>query len=117
MEGNRIRMGKTLGIDRALARRIKKMNTKELDGYLDRVTSKSFDNGYEEGLVNGVALAGQSLDKILKKHVEDGTLTEHELREITQAVGVEIAKAPEKAMQQMKEDAAATKVEKMKGAK
>lgn len=49
-------MGKTLGIDRDTARRIKHMNTKELDGYLTRVTDKSYNNGYEEGLVNGIAL-------------------------------------------------------------
>ena len=34
MEGNGNRMGKTLGIDRDTARRIKRMSTKELDGYL-----------------------------------------------------------------------------------
>ena len=72
MEGNRNRMGKTLGIDRDTARRIKRMSTKELDGYLSRVTDRSYDNGYEEGLVNGVALAGQALDAVLKQHVAAG---------------------------------------------
>ena len=50
-------MGKTLGIDRETARRIKRMSRQELDGYLSRVTDRSYDNGYEEGLVNGIALA------------------------------------------------------------
>lgn len=36
-------MGKTLGLDRETARRIKRMNTKELDGYLTRVTDRSYD--------------------------------------------------------------------------
>ena len=43
-------MGKTLGIDRETARRIKRMSRQELDGYLSRVTDRSYDNGYEEGL-------------------------------------------------------------------
>lgn len=47
MEGNGNRMGKTLGIDRDTARRIKRMSTKELDGYLSRVTDRSCGNGYE----------------------------------------------------------------------
>lgn len=84
-------MGKTLGIDRDTARRIKRMSTKELDGYLTRVTDKSYDNGYEEGLVNGVALVGQALDTVLKKYVEDGALTKIGADEIKKAVGEHIA--------------------------
>lgn len=91
MEGNRNRMGKTLGIDRDTARRIKRMSTKELDGYLTKVTDKSYDNGYEEGLVNGVALVGQALDTVLKKYVEDGALTKIGADEIKKAVGEHIA--------------------------
>lgn len=100
-------MGKTLGIDRETARRIKRMSTKELDGYLTRVTDRSYNNGYEEGLVNGIALAGQALDAVLKQHVEAGGMTPLRADEITKAVGVHIAAAPERARQQMKEDAAA----------
>ena len=100
-------MGKTLGIDRDTARRIKRMSTKELDGYLTRVTNKSYDNGYEEGLVNGVALAGQALDVVLKQHVAAGRMTQERADEITKAVGVHIAETPEKARQQMKKEAAA----------
>lgn len=107
MEGNRIRMGKTLGIDRDTARRIKRMSTKELDGYLTRVTDRSYDNGYEEGLVNGIALAGQGLDAVLKQRVESGELSQEAADGITKAVGVHIAAAPERARQQMKEEAAA----------
>ena len=59
-------MGKTLGIDRETARRIKRMSRQELDGYLSRVTDRSYDNGYEEGLVNGIALAGQALDTVAR---------------------------------------------------
>ena len=65
-------MGKTLGIDRETARRIKRMSRQELDGYLSRVTDRSYNNGYEEGLVNGIALAGQALDTVLKKYDADG---------------------------------------------
>ena len=100
-------MGKTLGIDRDTARRIKHMSTKELDGYLTRVTDKSYNNGYEEGLVNGIALAGQALDAILKQRVESGELSQESANEITKAVGVHIAEAPERARQQMKKEAAA----------
>lgn len=100
-------MGKTLGIDRDTARRIKRMSTKELDGYLTRVTDKSYDNGYEEGLVNGVALAGQALDTVLKQHVAAGGITQGRADEIAKAVGVHIAEAPERARQQMKQEAAA----------
>lgn len=107
MEGNRNRMGKTLGIDRDTARRIKRMSTKELDGYLSRVTDRSYDNGYEEGLVNGVALAGQALDAVLKQHVAAGGMTEDRADEIKKAVGVHIAEAPERARQQIKQEAAA----------
>lgn len=107
MEGNRNRMGKTLGIDRDTARRIKRMSTKELDGYLSRVTDRSYDNGYEEGLINGVALAGQALDAVLEQHVIAGGMTEDRADEIKKAVGVHIAEAPERARQQMKKEAAA----------
>lgn len=100
-------MGKTLGIDRDTARRIKRMSTKELDGYLTRVTDKSYNNGYEEGLVNGIALAGQALDTILKQRVESGELSQEAADGITKAVGVHIAAAPERARQQMKEEVAA----------
>lgn len=61
-------MGQTLGIDRDLARKIKRMSRKELDGYLTRVTDKSYNNGYEQGLVEGIALAGQAMDEILKEN-------------------------------------------------
>lgn len=107
MEGNGNRMGKTLGIDRDTARRIKRMSTKELDGYLSRVTDRSYDNGYEEGLVNGVALAGQALDAVLKQHVIAGGMTEDRADEIKKAVGVHIAEAPERARQQIKQEAVA----------
>ena len=100
-------MGKTLGIDRETARRIKRMSRQELDGYLSRVTDKSYDNGYEEGLVNGIALAGQGLDAVLKQRVESGTLTQEAADEITKTVGAYIAEAPGKARQKIKEDAAA----------
>lgn len=97
-------MGKTLGIDRDTARRIKRMSTKELDGYLTRVTDKSYDNGYEEGLVNGVALAGQALDAVLKQHVVARGMTQNRADEIAKAIGVHIAEAPESARQQMKKE-------------
>lgn len=100
-------MGKTLGIDRDTARRIKRMSTKELDGYLSRVTDRSYDNGYEEGLVNGVTLAGQALDAVLKQHVVAGGMTEDRADEIKKAVGVHIAEAPERARQQIKQEAVA----------
>lgn len=100
-------MGKTLGIDRDTARRIKRMSAKELDGYLSRVTDRSYDNGYEEGLVNGVALAGQALDAVLKQHVVAGGMTEDRADEIKKAVGVHIAEAPERARQQIKQEAVA----------
>ena len=100
-------MGKTLGIDRDTARRIKRMNTKELDGYLTRVTDKSYNNGYEEGLVNGIALAGRALDVVLKQRVESGTFTQEEADAITKEVGKYIAEAPGKAKEQMKEEAEA----------
>ena len=96
-------MGKTLGIDRETARRIKRMSRQELDGYLSRVTDRSYDNGYEEGLVNGIALAGQALDTVLKKYEADGALTDLAAEEITKAVG----QTPEKAKQQLKAETAA----------
>lgn len=107
MEGNGIRMGKTLGIDRDTARRIKRMSRQELDGYLSRVTDRSYDNGYEEGLVNGIALAGQVLDTVLKKYEADGALTALAAEEITKAVGRYIAETPGKAKQQLKAETAA----------
>ena len=100
-------MGKTLGIDRETARRIKRMSRQELDGYLSRVTDRSYDNGYEEGLVNGIALAGQALDTVLKKYEADGALTALAVEEITKAVGQYIAETPEKAKQQLKAETAA----------
>lgn len=100
-------MGKTLGIDRDTARRIKRMSRQELDGYLSRVTDRSYNNGYEEGLVNGIALAGQALDKVLKKYEADGALTALAAEEITKAVGQYIAETPEKAKQQLKAETAA----------
>lgn len=100
-------MGKTLGIDRDTARRIKRMSTKELDGYLTRVTDKSYNNGYEEGLVNGIALAGQALDAVLKQRVESGVFTQEAADEITKEVGKYIAEAPGKAKEQIKAEAAA----------
>lgn len=104
-------MGKTLGIDRDTARRIKRMSTKELDGYLTRVTDRSYNNGYEEGLVNGIALAGQGLDAVLKQRVESGVLTQETADEITKKVGKYIAEAPEKAKEQIKAEAAAQEAE------
>lgn len=100
-------MGKTLGIDRDTARRIKRMSTKELDGYLTRVTDKSYNNGYEEGLVNGIALEGQALDAVLKQRVESGAFTQEAADEITKEVGKYIAEAPGKAKEQIKAEAAA----------
>lgn len=100
-------MGKTLGIDRDTARRIKRMSAKELDGYLTRVTDKSYNNGYEEGLVNGIALTGQALDTVLKQRVESGVFPQEAADEITKEVGAYIAVAPGKARQQIKESAAA----------
>ena len=81
-------MGKTLGIDRETARRIKRMSRQELDGYLSRVTDRSYDNGYEEGLVNGIALTALAVE------------------EITKAVGKYIAETPGKAKQQLKAETA-----------
>lgn len=100
-------MGKTLGINRDTARRIKRMSTKELDGYLTRVTDKSYNNGYEEGLVNGIALAGQELDAVLKQRVESGAFTQEAADEITKEVGKYIAETPGKAKEQIKAEAAA----------
>jgi len=84
-------MGKTLGIDRDTARRIKRMTTKELDGYLTRVTDKSYGNGYEEGLANGIALSGQTLDAVLKKFLADGAIPWLGVDEITKAFYTHIA--------------------------
>lgn len=100
-------MGKTLGIDRDTARRIKRMSTKELDGYLTRATDRSYNNGYEEGLVNGIALAGQALDAVLKRHIEAGGITQLRADEITTAVGAYIAEAPGKAKEKIKAEAGA----------
>ena len=90
-------MGQTLGIDRDLARKIKRMSRKELDGYLTRVTDKSYNNGYEQGLVEGIALAGQAMDEILKEEVIKGTFPAEKVDEIKKAVGTYIAKVPERA--------------------
>lgn len=64
-------------------------------------------NGYEEGLVNGIALAGQALDTVLKKYEADGALTALAVEEITKAVGQYIAETPGKAKQQLKAETAA----------
>ena len=101
-------MGKTLGIDRETARRIKRMSRQELDGYLSRVTDRSYDNGYEEGLVNGIALAG------LKKNEADGALTALAVEEITKAVGQYIAETPGRAKKQLKDNTAAAQEEAVK---
>ncbi|MFA9375772.1 MAG: hypothetical protein ACERKZ_03350 [Lachnotalea sp.] len=84
-------MGKSLGLDRDTARQIKRMNTKELDRYLTRVTSRSYDNGYEEGLINGIALSGQALDKALEKFKDKGVLEQLGIDEIKRGVGEYIA--------------------------
>lgn len=105
MEGNGIRMGKTLGIDRETARRIKRMSCKELDGYLTRVTDQSYDNGYEEGLVDGIALSGQGLDVVLKGCVADNLLTQQLAKQITKAVGEYIAAEPERVKEGLREAA------------
>ena len=76
-------MGQTLGIDRDLARKIKRMSRKELDGYLTRVTDKSYNNGYE----------------ILKEEVIKGTFPAEKVDEIKKAVGTYIAKVPERAVE------------------
>lgn len=107
-------MGKTLGIDRETARRIKRMSRQELDGYLSRVTDRSYDNGYEEGLVNGIALAGQALDAVLKKNEADGALTTLAVEEITKAVGQYIAETPGRAKKQLKDNTAAAQEEAVK---
>ena len=73
------------------------MSRKELDGYLTRVTNKSYDNGYEQGLKEGVALTGQAIDAVLKEEVIKGTITTEKVEEIKKAVGTYIAKTPERA--------------------
>lgn len=90
-------MGQTLGIDRDLARKIKRMSRKELDGYLTRVTDKSYNNGYEQGLVEGIALAGQAMEAVLKEEVIKGTFQAEKADEIKKAVGTYIAKVTERA--------------------
>lgn len=89
-------MGKTLGIDRDLARRIKRMSRKELDGYLTRVTDRSYNNGYEQGLTEGVALTGQAMEAILKEEVIKGAFPAEKVEEIKKAVGTYIAKVTER---------------------
>mgnify|MGYP000036679052 FL=1 len=84
-------MGKTLGIDRDLARKIKRMSRKELDGYLTRVTDKSYNNGYEQGLIEGIALAGQAIEEALKKEVIKGTFQAEKMNEIKKEVDTYIA--------------------------
>ncbi len=96
-------MGKNLGIDRDLARTIKRMNRKELDGYLTRVTDRSYNNGYEEGLKNGIALTGQSMNEILARQVDKGCMTEEKMKEIKEAVGIHIAETPKRAREELKE--------------
>lgn len=97
-------MGQTLGIDRDLARKIKRMSRKELDGYLTRVTDKSYNNGYEQGLVEGIALAGQAMDEILKEEVIKGTFPAEKVDEIKKAVGTYNAKVPERAAEKDKDE-------------
>ena len=97
-------MGQTLGIDRDLARKIKRMSRKELDGYLTRVTDKSYNNGYEQGLVEGIALAGQAMDEILKEEVIKGTFPAEKVDEIKKAVGTYIARVPERAAEKDKDE-------------
>ena len=94
-------MGQTLGIDRDLARKIKRMSRKELDGYLTRVTDKSYNNGYEQGLVEGIA---QAMDEILKEEVIKGTFPAEKVDEIKKAVGTYIAKVPERAAEKDKDE-------------
>lgn len=97
-------MGQTLGIDRDLARKIKRMSRKELDGYLTRATDKSYNNGYEQGLVEGIALAGQAMDEILKEEVIKGTFPAEKVDEIKKAVGTYIAKVPERVAEKDKDE-------------
>lgn len=87
-----------------LARKIKRMSRKELDGYLTRVTDKSYNNGYEQGLVEGIALAGQAMDEILKEEVIKGTFPAEKVDEIKKAVGTYIAKVPEQAAEKDKDE-------------
>ena len=81
-----------------------KINRKELDGYLTRVTDKSYNNGYEQGLVEGIALAGQAMDEILKEEVIKGTFPAEKVDEIKKAVGTYIAKVPERAAEKDKDE-------------
>ena len=97
-------MGQTLGIDRDLARKIKRMSRKELDGYLTRVTDKSYNNGYEQGLVEGIALAGQGLEAVLKEETDRKNITEEKVDEIKKAVGTYIAKVPERAAEKEQDE-------------
>lgn len=97
-------MGQTLGIDRDLARKIKRMSRKELDGYLTRVTDKSYNNGYEQGLVEGIALAGQAMEAVLKEEVIKGTFQAEKADEIKKAVGTYITKVPEQAAEKDKDE-------------
>lgn len=90
-------MGKTLGIDRDLARRIKRMSRKELDGYLTRVTDKSYNNGYKQGLTEGIALVGQAMEAVIKEEVIKGKFKAEKVDEIKKAVGTYIAKVQEHA--------------------
>ena len=93
-------MGQTLGIDRDLARKIKRMSRKELDGYLTRVTDKSCRNygGYLRGcylmltgaklkiIVRGVKIKvqrGEDLEEILESYEN---LTEEEKQQIRDKV-------------------------------
>ena len=97
-------MGQTLGIDRDLARKIKRMSRKELDGYLTRVTDKSYNNGYEQGLAEGIALTGQGLAAVLKEETDRKNITEEKAGEIKKAVGTYIAKVPERAAEKDKDE-------------
>lgn len=100
-------MGKVIGIDRGLARTIKRMNRKELDGYLARVTDRSFHNGYEDGLKDGVALA--------RKALEEELVEKRRKKEMTTEEAMEIAKAVDRRMIGKTENLRDEEIEKIKG--
>lgn len=99
-------MGKVIGIDRGLARTIKRMNRKELDGYLARVTDRSFHNGYEDGLKDGVALA--------RKALEEELVEKRRKKEMTTEEALEIAKAVDRRLIGKREDLRDEELEKIK---
>ncbi len=101
-------MGKVIGIDRDLARTIKRMNRKELDGYLARVTDRSFHNGYEDGLKDGAALA--------RKALEEELIEKRRKKEMTTEEAMEIAKAVDERLIGKTEDLRDEEIEKIKEA-